>query len=166
MKNKIVKIIAAILLTALAVSLVACGDKNIYDTLGKDGFTVRVRYDAGGAVVNETQNVTIVEVFNENDVTTVDGKIGILLLSPDDPARGNDGRFKLAKTDGVSNFFQAGWYTKRTPRVDEKGNALDSYGVPTAESGREQGYVYENKWALRPSPLSALTAELRSAYPN
>ena len=147
MKKRIIRIIAAIILTALAVGMTACGDKNIYDQLAEDGYTVKVIYDAGGAVVNETQNVTIVEVFNADDVvTTSDGKTGIRLLAPDDAARGNDGKFKLAKTDGVSNFFQVGWYTKRTLRVDEKGNALDSYGVPTAQSGREQGYVYENKW--------------------
>ena len=146
MKRMIQTMLFAILLMALAMSVAGCANANIYDKLADDGFTVRVRYDAGGAVVNETQNVTIVEVFSEEDVTTVNGKTGVLLLAPDDAARGKDGVFKLAKTDGTSNFVQVGWYTKRTPRVDENGNALDEYGVLTSVSNREQGYVYEGKW--------------------
>lgn len=147
MKRQIIRMLSAILLVALATSLVACGNANIYDELGEQGYTVKIRYDAGGAVVNETQNVTIVEVFNEDDVvTTAGGKTGIKLLAPDDPVRGAEGTFKLAKIDGDNNFFQAGWYTKRTPRVDADGNPLDAYGELTSVSGREQGYVYEGKW--------------------
>lgn len=159
MRKKIIRMLSAILLVALATSLVACGNANIYDDLGKDGYTVKVRYDAGGAVVNETQNVTIVEVFNENDKVTVGGKTGIRILAPDDPIRGAEGVFKLAKTDGENNFFQAGWYTKRTPRVDANGNALDAYGVPTAESKREQGYVYEGKWDFEKDLIDPATLE-------
>lgn len=160
MKTKIIRTLSAILLIALAMSLVACGNKTVYDELGEEGYTVKVRYDAGGAVVNETQNVTIVEVFNEKDVvTTAEGKTGIRLLAPDDSRRGTDGVFKLAKTDGQSNFFQAGWYTKRSLRVDANGAPVDAYGVPTAESGREQGYVYEGKWDFENDVIDPKTLE-------
>ena len=83
MKNKIIRIFAAIALIALAMSLAACTNGNIYKKLADDGYTVKVRFDAGGAFVNDTQNVTIVEVFNEDDVvTTTAGKTGIALLAP------------------------------------------------------------------------------------
>ena len=148
MKKIIIRIIAAVMLMTMVVSMAACGSKNIYDTYAKDGYTVRGRYDSGGAFVNDTQDVTIVEVFSENDVTTVNGKTGISLLAPDDSLRG-EGVFKLAKIDGQNNYYQVGWYTKRTPRVDSNGNPLDAYGVPTSESGREQAYVYEGKWDFK-----------------
>ena len=147
MKNRIMKrIIAAVALIALAMSLAACANGNIYDRLADDGYTVKVRYDAGGAFVNNTQNVTIVEVFNKEDVvTTSAGKTGIALLAPDNQIRG-EGVFKLSKSDGVNNYFQIGWYKERTAIVDENGNPLDVFGVLTSESGREQAYTYSGKW--------------------
>ena len=146
MKNKIKRTIAAALLIAFAMSLAACGNGNIYDDLADEGYTVRVRFDAGGAFVNNTQNVTIVEVFNEDDVVTNSaGKTGIAILAPDDSIRG-EGIFKLSKIDGTNNYFQIGWYRERMPVVDENGNPLDVFGVPTAESKREQAYTYSGKW--------------------
>lgn len=146
MKNKILKTLAAVALIALAMSLAACANGNIYDSLAKEGYTVKVRFDAGGAFVNDTQNVTIVEVFNEDDVVTNSaGKTGIALLAPDDQIRG-EGVFKLSKSDGVNNYFQIGWYRERTPVVDGNGNPLDVFGVPVSESKREQAYTYSGKW--------------------
>ena len=146
MKNTIIRICAAILLIALAMSIAACGKGNVYDELAKQGYAVRVRFDSGGAFVNDTQNVTIVEVFSEDDiVTNSDGETGVMLLAPDDPIRG-EGVFKLAKIDGTNNYFQIGWYTKRSPIVDDEGNPLDIFGVPTAESKREQAYTYSGLW--------------------
>lgn len=146
MKNKILKTLAAVALIALAMSLAACANGNIYDSLAKEGYTVKVRFDAGGAFVNDTQNVTIVEVFNKDDVKTNSaGKTGVALLAPDDPIRG-EGIFKLSKIDGTNNYFQIGWYKERTPVVDVNGNPLDVFGVPVSESKREQAYTYSGKW--------------------
>ena len=146
MKNKILRTLAAVVLIALAMSLAACGNGNIYDSLADDGYTIKVRFEAGGAFVNDTQNVTIVEVFNEDDVVTNSaGKTGIALLAPDDPIRG-DGVFKLSKVDGVYNYFQIGWYRERTPIVDSNGNALDVFGIPVSESKRDPAYTYSGKW--------------------
>ncbi len=146
MKKTIVKMISFIILAAFAVSMVACSGGNVYDSLAKDGYDVKVRFESDGAVVNETQNVTIVEVYSSNDKVTVNGKTGISILAPEDTKRGVDGVFKLAKTDGKNNYLLAGWYRERTPRVDADGNALDAYGIPTSVSGREQGYVFSGKW--------------------
>ena len=146
MKKSIIRTLAATLLIALAMGLAACGNGNTYDSLAKDGYTVRVRFDAGGAYVNDTQNITIVEVFSENDtVTGSDGKTGIPLLAPDDPLRG-EGVFKMAKIDGTNNYFQIGWYRERTPVVDSEGTPLDVFGNPTAQSKLEQAYTYSGKW--------------------
>lgn len=146
MKNKMIRTIAAVALIALAMSLAACANGNIYDRLADDGYTVKVRFEAGGAFVNDTQNVTIVEVFNEDGVVTNSaGKTGIALLAPDDSIRG-EGVFKLSKIDGTNNYFQIGWYKERTPVVDGNGNALDVFGVPVSESKREPAYTYSGKW--------------------
>ena len=146
MKKTIKTTVAAILLIAFAMSLAACGNKDIYDSLADDGYTVKVRFDAGGAYVNDTQNVTIVEVYNQDDaVTNSAGKTGVTLLAPDDPLR-KEAQFKLAKIDGTYNYFQIGWYRARTPVVDANGNALDVFGVPVSESKREPAYTYSGKW--------------------
>ena len=143
----------AVLLTVLTVSLTACGANSFYDSFAKEGYTVRVRFDASGAFVNDTLGTTFVEVFNmANAVTTADGKTGISILAPDDPLRGkNVFELSMVDTDDVApedrNYYlQAGWYMTRAPRVDADGNALDVYGVPVAQSGRAPGYVYANKW--------------------
>lgn len=157
MKNKMIRTIAAVALIALAMSLAACANGNIYDSLAKDGYTVKVRFDAGGAFVNDTQNVTIVEVFNKDDVVTNSaGKTGVALLAPDDDIRG-EGIFKLSKSDGVNNYFQIGWYKERTPVVDVNGNPLDVFGVPVSESKREQAYTYSGKWDFANDVLDPAT---------
>lgn len=146
--KKVLRItVIAVMLMALAMSVVACGEKSIYDELGEQGYTVRVRFDAGGAIVNGTQSVTIVEVYNQNDkVTSSNGKTGIAVLDPQDPVRGEDGMFKLSKSDEKNYYFSPGWYLSREVRKDSEGNILDAYGVPVSVSGREQGYIYSNRW--------------------
>ena len=144
MKKRIFSVLFATILIALAVSMAACGG-TVYDELANDGYTVKVVYDAGGAEINDTQSVTIVEVFNANDLVTRGGKTGIAILAPEDARRG-EGVFKLTKSDESTLYYQVGWYTERELRVDENGQALDVFGVPVAISGREQGYVYSGKW--------------------
>ena len=169
MKNIIKRTLAAFLLIAFAMSFAACGKGNIYDSLAQEGYTVKVRFDAGGAFVNDTQSVTIVEVFNENDiVTNSEGKSGIALLAPDDPIRG-EGVFKLAKNDTTNYYFQIGWYRERTPITDANGNPLDVFGVPISESKREQAYTYSGKWdfdkdVVEPSMLTDGEMTLYAAW--
>lgn len=124
--------------------LCACSDnwESPYDSLEQDGYNVSVRFDANGGVFAGTNDVYIVDVYStENGVAGSDGTVGFYLLSPDDPIR-SEGAFSVSK----SGYFLAGWYTDRQPRVDENGNPLDEYGVPTSESGREQGYTYSGLW--------------------
>lgn len=154
MKKSMMKKLIAVLLTVCAVSLTACAGGGFYGSFADEGYTIRVRFETGGALVNETPSTTIVELFNESDaVTTADGRTGVMILAPDDPLRGENA-FKLSMVDGIeveqveerNLYLQAGWYTSRSPRVDAAGNPLDVYGRPTAQSGRAQAYVYDNKW--------------------
>lgn len=144
MKKRIFSALFAIILIASAVGMTACAG-NVYDELAKDGYTVKVTFDANGGAVNETQDVTIVEVYDASNVVTRGGKTGIALLAPED-ARRKSGVFKLTKSDETTLYYQVGWYTTRELRFDENGQALDCFGVPVSESGREQGYVYSGKW--------------------
>ena len=57
--------------------------------------------------------------------------------------------FEVSKTD----YFLAGWYKEKTPRVGENGEPLDDFGVPTSSSGRPQGYVYSGKWDFEKDKL-------------
>ena len=157
MKKRIFSALFAIVLIASAMSMVACGG-DIYSNLSKEGYTVKVVYDAGGAEVNETQRVTIVEVYNEENVVTRGGKSGIALLAPEDTKRG-DGVFKLTKSDSDVLYYQVGWYTHRELRFNENGEALDCFGVPVSQSGREQGYVYSGKWDFNKDLIDPQTLE-------
>lgn len=157
MKKRLFSIIMIVILTASAVGMTACQKRTIYDDLAEQGYDVKIIFNVGEAVVNETQDVTIVEVYSsKNTVTASDGRTGIKLLSPDDERRG-DAKFKVAMNDAVKNYYPAGWFTTRTPRVDANGRPLDIYGVPTEVSGREQGYVYSGKWDFEKDVLDPTT---------
>lgn len=143
MKRKwIVTVWLAALLLAVTL-LCGCSQwETPYGALDKDGHTVSVRFDANGGVFAGTKDVFVVDVFNpENGKTGADGMKEIALIAPDDERRG-DGAFEVSRT----KCFLAGWYTQRIPRVNAAGEPLDEYGVPTAVSGRPQGYEYAGKW--------------------
>ena len=145
MKKRIISALVALLLIASAMSMAACSG-TIYDELAKDGYTVKVTFNPSGGAINQTQDVTIVEVYNADNVVTRGGKTGIAIPGPDDSAKRGEGVFDVTKSDEKTLFYQVGWYTERELRFDENGQALDSFGVPVSESGREQGYVYSGKW--------------------
>jgi len=161
MKRKwIVTVLLAALLLAVGL-LCGCSQwETPYSSLDKDGHTVSVRFDANGGVFAGTKDVFVVDVFNpENGKTGADGMKEIALIAPDDERRG-DGAFEVSRT----KCFLAGWYTQRIPRVNEAGEPLDEYGVPTAVSGRPQGYEYAGKWdfstdRVKVDPNGSYTAE-------
>lgn len=160
MKKLIITILFILALSACAAALISCSPSDVYSQLAEDGYTVKVTFDAGGAVINDTQDVTIVEMYSASAVTFgSDGDAGIRILAPDDPRRGADGIFKLAKSDTENYYFTTGWYTERTPRTDAQGNALDAYGEPVAVSGREQGYVYSGRWDFERDRLDPSVTE-------
>lgn len=132
------------MLLAAMFCLCACSDnwEVPYTSLQEEGYNISVRFDANGGVFAGTNDVSVVDVYStENGVRNSDGTVGFYLLSPDDTIRA-EGCFSISRT----GYFLAGWYTERTARVDENGNALDDYGVLCSESGREQGYTYSGLW--------------------
>ena len=152
MKNLLKITVAAILLTALAVSMIACSKKSEYEKILEDGYTVKVIYDTPGARVNGRENSTIVEMYKTDDVVTNSrGETGIRILDPLDPKRqsstGNkDMMIQAEKVYDGYEYSLIGWYTHRETRKDADGNVLDAFGEKISESGREAGYVYKNKW--------------------
>lgn len=142
MKRNIKHILFPALLIA-ALWLGGCSNKweAPYASLDQQGSTVSVRFDANGGLFAGTGDVSIVDVYDLSQGTEVDGGAGFYLLSPDDPVRGS-GSFTITR----NGYFLAGWYTERSLRVDENGNALDEYGILCTESGREQGYSYSGLW--------------------
>lgn len=160
MKNLIkLSVLSGLLILAILATTACSGNwEPPYENLNKNGFTVSVRFDSNGGVFAGTKDVYIVDVFNADDV----GGKGVYLLAPEDPLRA-EGAFEVSR----NGYFLAGWYTERTPRVNEKGEALDDYGVPTARSGREQGYSYGGKWDFEKNTLSIEDAEmLNSSNPT
>lgn len=152
MKNKIKILITAALLLASVLCLCGCSDtwEAPYASLQDQGYNVSVRFDANGGIFAYTNDVSVVDVYSiENGFATDDGSVGFYLLSPDDSRRA-EGSFSITK----SGAFLAGWYTQRTPRVDENGAPLDDYGVPCSESGREQGYTYSGLWDFKEDRLT------------
>lgn len=123
--------------------LCACSDnwESPYDSLDREGYNISVRFDANGGVFAGTNDVYIVDVYNTENGVEKNGEVGFYLLSPEDSRRA-EGAFSVSR----SGYFLAGWYTERTLRVDEYGNALDEFGVLTSVSGREQGYSYSGRW--------------------
>ena len=120
-----------------------------YDSLDKDGYNVSVRFDANGGMFAETPNVYVVDVFNLASLkTNANGNKEISLLDPEDSKRGT---IKYTVSNQGHNFV--GWYTERTPRVDENGNPLDEYGVLTSVSGKAQGYTYSGLWDFSKSTV-------------
>lgn len=151
-------ILAAGSLLAVILCLTACSGHwdAPYESLNQSGYNVSVRFDANGGVFAGTNDVYIIDVFNQESASADSG--GCYLLSPDDPIR-EEGAFAVSRT----GYFLAGWYTQRSPRVNDQGEPLDDYGVPTSVSGREQGYSYSGKWDFSTDTLTVDAAKTYSA---
>lgn len=118
--NKAVALATAVL---MAASLWGCGAQpSPYEVGDSEGFTVSVKYDAGAGTFTTNTSV-IVDSFNVDTMTkNGDGQVEIPLLSPDDPARGNDA-FRAVH----NGHFLAGWYQERVETTDENGQPAYTY---------------------------------------
>ena len=155
MKRTIKNFITAAVLAAVTLTLCACSEnwEAPYASFDSEGYTVSVRFDVNGGLFAGTNDVSIVDVYS--------GESGsIKLFAPDDPIRA-EGCFSVSR----NGYFLAGWYTERTLRVDENGNALDEYGVLCSVSGRAQGYTYSGLWDFDNAVLSLDAAAATSEEP-
>ena len=163
-----VAIVSVLALAAIVLGILAIiNGLALWDTpykgLDETGYTVSVRFDAGGGSFAGSPNeVYIVDVFNPSE-HPVDGsgKASIKLIAPDDPIR-KDSAFPVSNT----GHFLAGWYTERTLRVDENGQPLDEYGKPVSETGRPQGYTYSGRWDFDADRLTVDPAAAKGSSDN
>ena len=121
LKNKAV---ISVLLSLLVLLLcTGCAPQSTpYATNDEDNYTVSVKYDANGGIFTTNTSV-IVDSYNLNDVNkNSSSQAEIALISPDNPARGND-----AFTAMNSGYFLAGWYKECTETTDADGNKAYSY---------------------------------------
>lgn len=126
MENKMKRLYKAAALAAamlLSVTTAGCAAQETpYAVNDQNGFTVSVRYDANGGTFTTNTSVIVdsfnVETMNKNS----DGQAEIALLSPDDPARGNDA-FRAVN----NGHFLAGWYRERVETTDENGQPAYTY---------------------------------------
>lgn len=120
--------LTVLLLVCLGLLAGCAPEASPYEINDADGFTVSVRYDANGGTFT-TNTAVITDTYALSDLPKTGNQAAIALLSPDDPARGNDA-FKAVN----SGYVLAGWYTQRTE---------------TAE-----GYVYSGKWDFEKDRLT------------
>ena len=160
MKKALIRFIVAALAVATVFALAGCSQWNTpYEKLGKDGYNVTVRFDAGDGVFVNTNNVHVVDTFKLDDFAkNQDGMHEIPLISPDSSFR--DKPYSVSRAGG---YFLAGWYTERELRFDEEGNMLDDFGNIT-EDPEKQGYIYDGKWdfdrdTLKIDPSAAPTID-------
>ena len=156
--------LAALLAAAVTVLciLTGCSQWELpYEDLDREGYSVSVRFDPCGGAFANTENVQVIDVFSLDEAKRDSaGNYQLKLITPDDSRRG-DRAFGVSK----NGCFFAGWYRECTPRTDASGNPLDSYGVPTSESGLEQGYVYSGLWNFETDRVSVPAGEYSSETP-
>lgn len=158
MKKKTKLILTLAVACAGTFVLGACGGE-YWDEIYEQGGTVKVIFDGSGA--SGLDDTSIVYYLLEEKVREGNG---VELVAPDDSRIPQKQNFSLA-----GHFF-AGWYTERTPRVengkpvDEDGNVCvekpvldedgkqktDEDGKPltelVSENGKSQGYIFANRW--------------------
>ncbi len=123
MKHKI-KLTILVLLCVTAIFLITgCGaEPTPYETNNADDYTVSVRFDANGGQFT-TNTYTIVDSFNiKNYETNSEGMVEVPLITPDNPARGNDAFAPIN-----NGYFLAGWYSVRNESTDSDGNKVYTY---------------------------------------
>ena len=152
MKHLLKLLLASVLLLSAVLMLSACSGEWAapYPSLDDEGYTVSVKFDANGGAFKNTERVTVVDVFRPADAKeNANGEKALSLLSPDDAKRGENA-FPVSRI----NYVFAGWYRERTLRTDDAGNPLDENGIPTAVSGKEQGYLFSDPWDFASDTLT------------
>ncbi len=127
MKVKISCLLAAMLTLASLICLSSCSEESEFEKLDSEGYTISVKFDAGGGTIKGS-NSTVIDVFNPaNYEVNEDGMIEISLITPDDERRDKNNRLTISKSG--ESFI--GWY-----REKNYANGVDD----------TDGYVYSGLW--------------------
>lgn len=130
-------VITAVLLLVTICMIAGCNQaNNPYQANDADSYNFSVKYDANGGTFTTNTSV-IVDSYDLSQVKKNNqGMAQIVLLSPDDSARGNNA-FAAVR----NGYFLAGWYSERTQvGTDAEGNPL---------------YTYSGKWDFAKDVLTA-----------
>ena len=83
MKNKLIKIISLLCLSAICFGLVACSGKETPDTWKERGYYVSVLYDPNGGKFIDSDNLSIMDLFRPADYEKdSEGSVHIKLTDP------------------------------------------------------------------------------------
>ncbi|MBQ7906691.1 MAG: hypothetical protein IJ309_01810 [Clostridia bacterium] len=157
--NRKIKLLMLLLLAFICVVVVCSCNEPPYTQYDNDGYNVSIRFDANGGRFGEDKTYTLVDSYNiENLPLNENGMKEIYLVKPDSANRVEN------RTPQLTNYLFTGeWFTKRTPVVNDKGEALDYYGEVASVSGRMPAYTYEDRWDFS-KPLEVDPNKEHSSY--
>lgn len=141
MKNKLIKIISLLCLSAICFGLVACSDKETPDTWKERGYYVSVLYDPNGGKFIDSDNVSVMDMFRPADyVKDSDDTVHIKLTDPTSrkrPTSSTSTNITLKKDE----YFFVGWYKERIIKTDEEGSPVDENGEKLIKVGDSYHYL-------------------------
>ena len=154
------RIIVAALAVATLSCLASCSQWDTpYETHGKDGYNVSVRFDVGDGQFAEVNDVYIVDMFKYEDFEqNENGCYEIPIVAPNDSSVRGKNALRASRT----GYFLAGWYSERELRFDGQGNMLDDFGNVTTDP-EAQGYIYSGLWDFANDTLEVDPAKNPSA---
>ena len=145
MKRKIITVLALALLLSAAVLLSSCSQwQPPYISLDKSGSNVSVKYLSGGGAFEGTNGITVVDVFNPQNISADEnGNKSISLIPPESEKRGNNA-FEIFRT----GYALSGWFIAEpiTENSDTAGKTLlDANGAITTVK-EDACYILSDKW--------------------
>ena len=140
--NKRIKIFSLLVVALICVIFIVSCEKTPYEINDENGYNVSVKYDANGGSFSTSTYVTV-DSYNISSLPlNGNGNKEIYLVPTDSESRDKVDRL----TPRQAGYFFVGWFTKKTPVTNSKGEALDYYGEVASVSGRSVAYTYEGKW--------------------
>lgn len=158
------------LLVLLSLSAALCATLGFSACTPDDGAAMKkknavtVYYDANGGAFANDKDVSLYDVISLKNVAKDENGIKkVKLIAPGDDVRNQNALVKDTSEIAKQDYFLAGWYRERLPRVDGSGNPLDENGVLTSVSGKAQGYTYSGKWDFEKDYLEVDATKSHSA---
>ncbi len=140
--NRRIKLFSLLVIALICVIFIVSCEKTPYEINDKDGFNVSVKYDANGGAFGTSTYITTDSYDISSLPLNQNGNKEIYLVPTDSESRDKVDRL-IPRQAG---YFFVGWFSKRTPVTNDKGEALDYYGEVASVSKRAVAYTYEGKW--------------------